>query len=158
LLGFVYSCIPTERASLAMAAYKIRMRFGTAMQESHAITLPDPALLSVPLFWPLLATQKIAHDGLDLFVHHGDQSAVQGKPLLQRRVFRPWAQTEHEEHRLPDLSARRRKRRHHCEGANAEKHIGTPKDKIASLIAPGGHIGLFMGSKTLKETWPQIAR
>jgi hypothetical protein len=41
---------------------------------------------------------------------------------------------------------------------DAEKYIGTPKDKIASLIAPGGHIGLFMGSRTLKDTWPQIAR
>jgi hypothetical protein len=79
LLGFVYSCIPTERASLAMAAYKIRMRFGAAMQESDAITLPDPALLSVPLFWPLLASQKIAHDGLDLFVHHAKALHEGGK-------------------------------------------------------------------------------
>jgi poly(3-hydroxybutyrate) depolymerase len=23
---------------------------------------------------------------------------------------------------------------------------------------PGGHIGLFMGSRTLKESWPEIAR
>ncbi len=41
---------------------------------------------------------------------------------------------------------------------NAAKAIGTPKDKIVSRIAPGGHIGLFMGSKTLKETWPDISR
>jgi poly(3-hydroxyalkanoate) synthetase len=41
---------------------------------------------------------------------------------------------------------------------DAAKFIGTPKDKITSLIAPGGHIGLFMGSRTLKDTWPKIAR
>ncbi len=41
---------------------------------------------------------------------------------------------------------------------DAEKRIGAPKDKIVSRIAPGGHIGLFMGARTLKETWPDIAR
>jgi len=41
---------------------------------------------------------------------------------------------------------------------NAAKQIGTPKDKINSRIAPGGHIGLFMGARTLEETWPDIAR
>ncbi len=35
--------------------------------------------------------------------------------------------------------------------------IGTPKAKIAETLAPGGHIGLFMGARTLKETWPKIA-
>jgi len=24
-------------------------------------------------------------------------------------------------------------------------------------LAPGGHIGLFMGTKTLRECWPKIA-
>jgi polyhydroxyalkanoate depolymerase len=37
-------------------------------------------------------------------------------------------------------------------------YIGTPKDHIAQKTVPGGHIGLFMGAKTLKEHWPQIAR
>jgi poly(3-hydroxyalkanoate) synthetase len=41
---------------------------------------------------------------------------------------------------------------------DAEKHLGTPKDKIQKQLVPGGHIGLFMGSRTLKETWPGIAR
>jgi poly(3-hydroxyalkanoate) synthetase len=41
---------------------------------------------------------------------------------------------------------------------NAEKYLGTPKDKIEKKLVPGGHIGLFMGSRTLKETWPEIAR
>jgi polyhydroxyalkanoate depolymerase len=40
---------------------------------------------------------------------------------------------------------------------SAKNHVGTPKDKIAEKIAPGGHIGLFMGSRTLKESWPEIA-
>jgi polyhydroxyalkanoate depolymerase len=41
---------------------------------------------------------------------------------------------------------------------SAKNHVGTPKDKIAEKIAPGGHIGLFMGSRTLKESWPEIAK
>jgi poly(3-hydroxyalkanoate) synthetase len=41
---------------------------------------------------------------------------------------------------------------------DAEKYLGTPKDKIEKKLVPGGHIGLFMGSRTLKESWPSIAR
>jgi polyhydroxyalkanoate depolymerase len=40
----------------------------------------------------------------------------------------------------------------------AKSYVGTPKDRIVEKIAPGGHIGLFMGSRTLKETWPEIAK
>ena len=40
----------------------------------------------------------------------------------------------------------------------AAKLIGTHADKIVSRIAPGGHVGLFMGERTLKETWPEIGR
>ncbi|MGC9162444.1 MAG: alpha/beta fold hydrolase [Thiomonas sp.] len=39
----------------------------------------------------------------------------------------------------------------------AEHLCGTAKDKIQKRIVPGGHVGLFMGARTLKETWPQIA-
>jgi poly(3-hydroxyalkanoate) synthetase len=38
----------------------------------------------------------------------------------------------------------------------AAELLGTPKDKIVSELAPGGHIGLFMGSKTLKNQWTRI--
>src|SRR5208337_848781 len=41
---------------------------------------------------------------------------------------------------------------------DAEKYLGTPKERIVKKLVPGGHIGLFMGSKTLKDTWPLIAR
>jgi poly(3-hydroxybutyrate) depolymerase len=41
---------------------------------------------------------------------------------------------------------------------DAEKYLGTPRDRIEKKLVPGGHIGLFMGSRTLKETWPAIAR
>ena len=40
----------------------------------------------------------------------------------------------------------------------AEKYLGMRKDQIAKQLVPGGHIGLFMGSRTLTETWPAIAR
>lgn len=41
---------------------------------------------------------------------------------------------------------------------DAVKYLGTPKDRIFQKTVPGGHIGLFMGARTLKEHWPQIAR
>lgn len=40
---------------------------------------------------------------------------------------------------------------------DAEKFVGTSKDRIVKKTVPGGHIGLFMGAKTLKEHWPGIA-
>jgi polyhydroxyalkanoate depolymerase len=40
----------------------------------------------------------------------------------------------------------------------ADKRLGTPKDKIVKKLVPGGHIGLFMGTKTLKEAWPEVAK
>jgi polyhydroxyalkanoate depolymerase len=40
---------------------------------------------------------------------------------------------------------------------NAERLIGTPGSKIEKTLAPGGHIGLFMGRRTLAEVWPKIA-
>jgi poly(3-hydroxyalkanoate) synthetase len=41
---------------------------------------------------------------------------------------------------------------------DATKYLGAPKDRIVQKTVPGGHIGLFMGARTLKEHWPQIAR
>jgi poly-beta-hydroxyalkanoate depolymerase len=41
---------------------------------------------------------------------------------------------------------------------DAEKLLGTPRERIQRKLVPGGHIGLFMGSRTLEETWPEIAR
>jgi len=41
---------------------------------------------------------------------------------------------------------------------DAVKYLGTPRDQIEQRTVPGGHIGLFMGARTLKETWPGIAR
>ena len=34
--------------------------------------------------------------------------------------------------------------------------VGTPQSAIVRRVTPGGHIGLFMGSKTLSEAWPAI--
>jgi polyhydroxyalkanoate depolymerase len=41
---------------------------------------------------------------------------------------------------------------------DAAKYLGTPKERIVQKTVPGGHIGLFMGARTLKEDWPQITR
>jgi poly(3-hydroxyalkanoate) synthetase len=41
----------------------------------------------------------------------------------------------------------------------AAAHLfGAPTDRIVQKTVPGGHIGLFMGARTLKEHWPGIAR
>ncbi|MCW5744899.1 MAG: alpha/beta hydrolase [Alphaproteobacteria bacterium] len=41
---------------------------------------------------------------------------------------------------------------------DAAKYLGTPPDRIVRRTVPGGHIGLFMGARTLKEHWPPVAR
>jgi len=41
---------------------------------------------------------------------------------------------------------------------DAAEYLGTPKARIVQKTVPGGHIGLFMGARTLKEHWPSIAR
>lgn len=41
---------------------------------------------------------------------------------------------------------------------NAEQYLGLPSTAISKALVPGGHIGLFMGSRTLREAWPKIAR
>lgn len=39
---------------------------------------------------------------------------------------------------------------------DAEKLVGTPHRQVVKKLAPGGHIGLFMGSHTLDNVWPEI--
>jgi poly(3-hydroxybutyrate) depolymerase len=41
---------------------------------------------------------------------------------------------------------------------NTEALVGTPTAKIKKTLAPGGHISLFMGSRTLGNLWPDIGR
>ena len=41
---------------------------------------------------------------------------------------------------------------------NAEKLVGTHTDEIVKKLVPGGHIGLFMGSHTVTDAWPEIGR
>jgi polyhydroxyalkanoate depolymerase len=36
--------------------------------------------------------------------------------------------------------------------------LGTPSTGIVKQMVPGGHVGLFMGSQTLRDHWPGIAR
>jgi poly(3-hydroxybutyrate) depolymerase len=38
----------------------------------------------------------------------------------------------------------------------AEHLVGTPPAAIVKKVTPGGHIGLFMGSRTLADAWPAI--
>ena len=40
----------------------------------------------------------------------------------------------------------------------AERLSDTPKDKIEKRLVPGGHIGLFMGSRSLTQFWPKTPR
>ncbi len=40
----------------------------------------------------------------------------------------------------------------------ATQLVGTPADKIQQKLVPGGHIGLFMGARTLHDFWPDIAK
>jgi len=41
---------------------------------------------------------------------------------------------------------------------NAERLLGAPHKDIEKQLVPGGHIGLFMGTHTLREAWPKIGR
>ena len=41
---------------------------------------------------------------------------------------------------------------------NAEHLLGTPRRDIERQLVPSGHIGLFMGTGTLRDTWPRIGR
>jgi poly(3-hydroxyalkanoate) synthetase len=41
---------------------------------------------------------------------------------------------------------------------DAARYLGTPREHIVKETVPGGHIGLFMGARTLKEHWPGIAK
>jgi polyhydroxyalkanoate depolymerase len=41
----------------------------------------------------------------------------------------------------------------------AAAHLfGTPSSQVVRHTAPGGHIGLFMGARTLREHWPAVGR
>ena len=41
---------------------------------------------------------------------------------------------------------------------NAAQLVGTPRHLIEQKTVPGGHIGLFMGARTLADHWPSIAQ
>jgi polyhydroxyalkanoate depolymerase len=41
---------------------------------------------------------------------------------------------------------------------NAENYLGASKSNIAKKLVSGGHIGLFMGRRTLEMAWSEIAR
>jgi hypothetical protein len=43
-------------------------------------------------------------------------------------------------------------------GGEELQYFGTTRDRIVQETVPGGHIGLFMGARTLLDHWPQIAR
>jgi poly(3-hydroxyalkanoate) synthetase len=38
----------------------------------------------------------------------------------------------------------------------AANYVGTPREFVVQKTVPGGHIGLFMGARTLREHWPSI--
>jgi poly(3-hydroxyalkanoate) synthetase len=38
------------------------------------------------------------------------------------------------------------------------KHVGTPKERVATVAEPCGHLSLFLGADTIRGTWPRIAQ
>jgi poly(3-hydroxyalkanoate) synthetase len=42
----------------------------------------------------------------------------------------------------------------HEQVLDADKYLGTLPGKIEKKLVPGGHNGLFMGSRNLREAWP----
>ena len=40
----------------------------------------------------------------------------------------------------------------------AAARLGTPQDKIVKETVPGGHVGLFMSHRTVRDTWPKISK
>ncbi len=38
----------------------------------------------------------------------------------------------------------------------AAEHVGTAPEHVVARTAPGGHLGLFMGSEALREHWPPL--
>lgn len=39
---------------------------------------------------------------------------------------------------------------------NTEKYVSTPPDRMGRYLVDSGHIGLFMGSNSLKTVWPKV--
>jgi poly(3-hydroxyalkanoate) synthetase len=37
-----------------------------------------------------------------------------------------------------------------------ERHVGTSARDLNKAVAPGGHLGLFMGARTLAQVWPNV--
>jgi poly(3-hydroxybutyrate) depolymerase len=37
-----------------------------------------------------------------------------------------------------------------------ERHVGTSPRDLNKVVAPGGHLGLFMGARTLAQVWPNV--
>ena len=91
----------------------------------------------------------------------GDPAAVQGKPAGQGRVCGAGPQARScatSPARSTCWRARATTSPPPEQVLNAAKLLGTPADHIQQKTIPGGHIGLFMGARTLKEHWPPIAR
>ena len=88
-----------------------------------------------------------------------DQAAVQGKPPGEGYIHRTWAHAKPSEHQMSRLSSGRPiDDITTMEQVSTRKHtLGTSKDKIVKKLVPGGHIGLFMGARTLTEAWPTVA-
>jgi poly(3-hydroxyalkanoate) synthetase len=39
-----------------------------------------------------------------------------------------------------------------------ERHVGTSARYVEKTLAPGGHLGLFMGARTLAHVWPKVVQ
>lgn len=106
---------------------------------------------TVPWFWPMAAAIEFEEEGLRLYQDNmrfiEDAAEIEAPPPL-KTINCPLYLLAGE---ADDITTR--------EQVFAAEHlVGTPAAEIRKKLVPGGHIGLFMGSRTLKEAWPEIAR
>ena len=127
----------------------------------------NPSLLSVPAFWPMAMAATMFNEGIEVYAKnlefveeeikiHGEKEnrfakgefIGLGRKLDLRNITCPSYLLAGAD---DDITTPE-------QVLDAAKYLGTPKDRIVQKTVPGGHIGLFMGARTLKEHWPPIAR
>lgn len=109
--------------------------------------------MSAPAFWPMAMASALMQEGSALvaknlqFVDEEIRIHSHPRPDLAKGKFVALGRELH----LRNITAPE-------QVLNAAQPVGTPAHHIQQKTVPGGHMGLFMGSHTLSEHWPPIAR